>query len=326
MSEPLHKLTFPRLTEKNYITWVGDECAELQRLGVWHIVKGTIVAPPSTETKELQKWLIDSGKAAGSIYASLDASQKVHVKTMEENPVAMWQVLERVHRQKPRARPSSLDGELASVAMIRALPEEFQSFRSSLFLLSQLDKATVTEAFILEEADRTTQAAKNQEATLALKAAQEAATATAGAAAPPAAKEHCDWCVKDGHAMKDCRTMARVRAELNNKHRGKSDQAKMATEESAGAATMGNASAPDASSPLLVEVGADWNTDTGATSHMTPHRHWFATYQPYCVPICLADNTLIYSAGVGSVQFQPEINGSDGRLVDFEKVLHVPEL
>ncbi|KAJ7440010.1 hypothetical protein FB451DRAFT_960900, partial [Mycena latifolia] len=46
-----------------------------------------------------------------------------------------------------------LDGELASMAMIRALPEEFNLW-SSLFLLPQLNKATVTEAFILEESDR----------------------------------------------------------------------------------------------------------------------------------------------------------------------------
>ncbi|KAF8183526.1 hypothetical protein K438DRAFT_1550551, partial [Mycena galopus ATCC 62051] len=197
MAEPSHKLTFPRLNEKNYSTWVGDERAELQRLGVWLIVKGTIVAPTSNNSDEVRKWLIDSGKTAGSIY--VETSQKVHVKGMEENPVAMWQALERVHRQKkPGARfaaynhlfsiqklpeetltqligrvddaiklikdlrPSAhtlddLDGELASMAMIRALPEEYQSFRSSLFLLPQLDKATVTEAFVLEEGDRAAQ-------------------------------------------------------------------------------------------------------------------------------------------------------------------------
>ncbi|KIM71204.1 hypothetical protein PILCRDRAFT_830502, partial [Piloderma croceum F 1598] len=35
----------------------------------------------------------------------------------------------------------------------------------------------------------------------------------------------------------------------------------------------------------------DWNADTGATSHMTPHRHWLIDYKPYVVPIKLADNT-----------------------------------
>ncbi|KAF8227133.1 hypothetical protein L208DRAFT_1298312 [Tricholoma matsutake] len=53
----------------------------------------------------------------------------------------------------------------------------------------------------------------------------------------------------------------------------------------------------------------NWNTDTGATSHMMPHKHWIRNYKPYRVPIKLADNRIIYSAGVGSVVFRPIING-----------------
>ncbi|KAJ7909266.1 hypothetical protein B0H13DRAFT_2493170 [Mycena leptocephala] len=121
MSEPLHKLTFPRLNEKNYSTWVGDERAELQRLGVWLIVKGTIVAPSSNDAEELRKWLVDSGKAAGSIYASLDTSQKVHVRGMEENPVAMWNALEAIHRQK---KPGARFAAYNQLFSIQKRPEE----------------------------------------------------------------------------------------------------------------------------------------------------------------------------------------------------------
>jgi hypothetical protein len=46
-----------------------------------------------------------------------------------------------------------------------------------------------------------------------------------------------------------------------------------------------------------------WNTDTGATSHMTPHKNWIRNYTPYRVPIRLADNSVVYSEGVGSVVF-----------------------
>ena len=69
-----------------------------------------------------------------------------------------------------------------------------------------------------------------------------------------------------------------------------------------------------------------WNTDTGATSHMTPHRHWFKTYFPYVIPIKLADGSFIYSAGKGSVVFQPTINGKPAHLLEFQDVLHVPDL
>ncbi|KAJ7721976.1 hypothetical protein B0H14DRAFT_2642281 [Mycena olivaceomarginata] len=225
-----HKLTFPRLNKKNYGTWSGYEHAELQRLGVWLNVKGTIVTPTSTDADAIRKWLVDSGKAAGSICASLEALQRVHIKGMEENPVTMWAALEKVHgEKKPGARFAAyntlfsickesdetlttlmgrvdgavslikdlrpaghtledLDGELASMAMIRALPEEYKAFRSSLFLLPQLDKAIVTEAFILEESDRQEQVAKEAEMALALAARITQAAAAAGVTV----EEYCD--------------------------------------------------------------------------------------------------------------------------------------
>lgn len=45
----------------------------------------------------------------------------------------------------------------------------------------------------------------------------------------------------------------------------------------------------------------DWIVDTGATSHMTPHRHWFNQYKPHKVPVRLANDCIVYSAGIGTV-------------------------
>ena len=42
-----------------------------------------------------------------------------------------------------------------------------------------------------------------------------------------------------------------------------------------------------------------WNADSGATSQ----RHWFKQYELYIVPIKLADNTIVYLAGVGNITF-----------------------
>ena len=36
---------------------------------------------------------------------------------------------------------------------------------------------------------------------------------------------------------------------------------------------------------------------------MTPHHHWVQNYSPLCTPIRLADNSIIYSSGVGTVVF-----------------------
>jgi hypothetical protein len=64
---------------------------------------------------------------------------------------------------------------------------------------------------------------------------------------------------------------------------------------------------------LKTRASTDWNPDTGASSHMTPHQHWFRSYSP---PIRLADNSIVYS-GLESVEFQP--NG-------LNPVFHVPAL
>ena len=68
----------------------------------------------------------------------------------------------------------------------------------------------------------------------------------------------------------------------------------------------------DPFSPLMLNADHDWNADLGANSHMTSHRHWLRNYTPKCVAIKLADNTIVYSARVGSVVFNPVIDGKRG--------------
>jgi len=69
-----------------------------------------------------------------------------------------------------------------------------------------------------------------------------------------------------------------------------------------------------------------WNTDTEATSHITPHQHWIRNYTPYRVSIHLADNRVIYSEGVGTIVFHPLVNKKDSRDVELTQILHVPAL
>ena len=65
---------------------------------------------------------------------------------------------------------------------------------------------------------------------------------------------------------------------------------------------------------------------TGATSHMTSHRHWLHNYVPKHIPIELADNKTVYSAGEGIVYFNSIIDGKAARTFAFTRVLHVPDL
>src|SRR3954462_1920029 len=49
---------------------------------------------------------------------------------------------------------ATLDDELTCMTMIRALPEEYSTFTSSLLLLGSVDKETLSDAFITEELNR----------------------------------------------------------------------------------------------------------------------------------------------------------------------------
>ncbi len=48
--------------------------------------------------------------------------------------------------------------------------------------------------------------------------------------------------------------------------------------------------------------------------------------RPNCTQITLADGSVVYSEGVGSVRFNPVINGQEMPPLEFSKVLYVPAL
>ena len=90
---------------------------------------------------------------------------------------------------------------------------------------------------------------------------------------------------------------------------------------------MESATTSDLLSILQPDADFDWIADTGAASHTTPHRHWFKSYIEKKVLIKLADNQVVYSAGIGNVQFRPKLkDGMTASTLDFQNVLHVPAL
>ncbi|TDL20497.1 hypothetical protein BD410DRAFT_700995, partial [Rickenella mellea] len=203
------------------------------------------------------------------------------------------------------------------MALIRALPAEYSSFASSLLLLEKFDKAKLHQAFITEENNRVPR--PTVDSPIALRSAAIAHSSTT----------KCTFCTRTGHVMENCykfrdaKQLAATEASepiqqrqnTNKKNRrGRGGKANQASNDASSSTTTtttelaGNASTHDWSHPaslLVSDASSDWNTDTGATSHMTPHRHWFTTYTPFRVPIRLANNDVIYSAGVGTVRFQP---------------------
>ena len=95
---------------------------------------------------------------------------------------------------------------------------------------------------------------------------------------------------------------------------------------SAGASASATSASGILSSPLDTPAYTLWNADTGASSHMTPHRHWIRNYKPCHIEVKLADGSSIYSEGVGTVLFWPVVNGKLAHQIEFTNVLHVPAL
>ena len=199
-----------------------------------------------------------------------------------------------------------LYSELAGMAMLRALPDEQQSLKDVLLLSKDLDKAAIISAF---------QTKQNE----LLLRTQTAMVAHSHSPAPSSSSTpDCSFCGLPGHSQDACYRYQAAQKDAkeqakNRKKKKKNAQSAHAADapDSASSAVVtefaGNASLLD--SPLQSDACAAWLPDTGATSHMTPHRHWFHTYTPMCVPIRLADNTIIYSAGVGATRFEPVLDG-----------------
>ena len=66
--------------------------------------------------------------------------------------------------------------------------------------------------------------------------------------------------------------------------------------------------------------------DTGTSAHTTCHHHWMRNLKSHHIQIRLADGSVVYSEGVGSVCFNHVVNGQEMAALEFTNVLHVPAL
>ena len=228
---------------------------------------------------------------------------------------------------------SKLDDEIAIMAMMKALPrEEYNSFISSLLLLSTLDKDSVLEVFRTEETQR--------------QGALEESNATAAIAAAAAARElKCYICdgphvVRDCPRLEDSRTLAKSgksSKDSRNRKRGGRRGGGSASGNTAAANVPGeDGPAQSAESAVCLSAGSPpsadthWNADTGASASMTPHSHWIvADRKPWRVAVYVANGEVVYSTEKGSVIFQPsgkQSNGKPRAAVVLQDVLVVPRL
>jgi hypothetical protein len=320
--------------------------------------------PKDGEETALDAWYLKSDKAAGYIYLAVDENQKIHFAMISDDPVKMWAALAAVHLQKrPGARfnayddlfsirkqehktlqslmnrmdtainriqdlqpkdftLSNLDDELASMTLIRALPDEFSMFASSLLLLDKLEKSTIHQAFGTAESQRRHCASATPNVTSTLAASSSTPTSSTSS--------QYLFCGMKWHIEAECHKYLKYKQEAqeavrSNRSKPKGHKAKQAEQQTT-PVFAGNASTVSTFDLSTLQSDADfhWLTDTGATSHMTPHCAWMHNYTPHIVPIKLADHSIIYSAGMGSVMIHPVIKGQEAHPVELTRVLHVP--
>ena len=277
-------------------------------------------------------------KKPGARYNAYDALFSINKKD-DETLVDMGVRIEQAMADIQNLRPSKftveeLDEELECMALIRALPEDYAHLASALLLQSKLDRTMILQAFQSEEQNR-------QRRTEVVNRAKGPPnrfrrgyqggnngnqgngnnSGSNGNNGKPSTTPYwitCHNCGQKGHFKWECPSPLLTNG--GNANKAQESKIENVTENA------GNASAFSHDACSTSSNNDKWNTDTGATSHMTPHERWIRNYTPYRVPIRLADNRIIYSKGVGSVVFRPVINGKQSRDVEFTRVLHVPAL
>lgn len=187
---------------------------------------------------------------------------------------------------------AELDDELACMTMLHALPEEFHHLSTSLQLADKLNKATLLQAFITEDIN---QKCKVESGSFPVASALSAAVSAVV----------CAFCSLPGHSIDSCYRFREAKAAASKEAQEKrqkrqegdrkrpqkahaaQDQSQDAPSPSEAKEFTGSASLDPSSlySPLDASADALWTADTGATSHMTPHRHWLRNYQPKRIPI-----------------------------------------
>ena len=287
------------------------------------------------ETDPIKIWskleTVHLNKRPGTRFNAYDDLFSIR-KQPEESLQSLMNRVDEAMRKIVNLRPKNftlekLDEELTCMSLIRSLPEEYNNFTSSLLLLDSLDKTKLQTAFVTEETNRSRRADPLSSNTS--RALQTSAQGKSLRPRPDYSNYKCDYCGRTGHTSRRCykRMDTLIKdSEASTSANTASSSAASSSEHFAGNASLHSDSSPCPTPRISAHADSLWCADTGATSHMTPHRHWFRNYKSLRVPVRLANNTIVYSAGMGSVVFVPEIDGQRKHSVEFTSVLHVPEL
>ena len=337
-----------KLNAGNYHVWYTKLHYLLQEKVIWGIINGTVEVPNS-KAFEVAK---DKEKAFGIIMRSIEPALRAPARDFMD-PKKILDTLEelygtpsagtRFNAIKSFLSLSQLPDERipAFISRVRDAQRTLINSRPSEYTVNDFDSELLTSVLIsgtpgyslLTETLLVKSDLKSNDVEAALVTAEETRLQHTEIAALcthttpstsnliPMSKSdfYCDFCDLEGsHETKRCWRMKATKRQCSNQC-SKVNVAKADTqEEFAGAASV-------LSTPSIAAAD-NWITDTGATAHMMPNCHWFKDYKPCQIPVHLADNNVIYAAGMGSVVFRPIIQGKSLRKIELSNVLHVPLL
>lgn len=183
-------------------------------------------------------------------------------------------------------RPTSftiddLDSELVAMSLLDALPDSYDPLIKALMVSDDLSLEKIKSSLQNEETSQLIASDNNSTSTLALRA-----SGTSNSSSTPSQSLICSFCGKSNHAedvcyaKRDASKLAKEQAAnrlpyRSNKPKGRqnANEAQATAPSTPAAANIsqvefaGNASDLQSS---LSPPSSNWNTDTGATAHMTP--------------------------------------------------------
>jgi len=233
----------------------------------------------------------------------------------------------------------NLYDELAVMAIIRALPHSFDDVVRTISVLDKFDKQSVIQS--LRNMDQTRSNLSGTSTAFSAQSASSKASqkphSSSSSSSPSSTtqdsssrlqnRSKCDFCSRLGHVEAKCFLKDKLMRQIASPSSTPSTTSSTSSQVIPNAPQSASiASASALSSITQSQSHSSWNADTGASAHMTFNRHWMRHMTPHRIPIHIADGSVLYSEGIGSVRFTPVIDGQEMPPLEFTNVLYVPSL
>eukprot|EP00250_Pteridium_aquilinum_P035230 c892_g1_i1 orf=2-1174(-) len=228
-----------------------------------------------------------------------------------------------------------LDESLQSMLLLAALPSSWRPFITTQASVVGLTIETLITRILQEDAMRTS--SNQAPVPLSTQYLQRAGGfrkktfhrfQSASQSTSPSSIKTCRYCGRQGHVDKDCRTKKRDQQRNNGRPRAHTHQLNTSTLGEYGMETLQlfTASFLNSVESMLPSTDAadEWLLHTGATHHMTPHRHWLQDYKKLneAVKVYLGDNHCLHARGIGNMP----VTLPSGSTVLIKDIYHIPGL